>query len=222
MELGEKILQARQALGLSQRQLCGDTITRNMLSQIEHGTARPSMDTLRILAQRLGKPLRYFLEEESEVTANGTVMEQIRSAWGREEYELARELLSGYQKPDPIFDWAYELYVAMIRLALAEQALETGKLPYARSLLDSLDVLPEGFPELSRKKAWLEARLTGNCSGLPSLDEELFLRAKDAFGRGQYDRCGHLMDAMERGALYLHSFATKRGRLPNTVGNYRS
>ena len=34
MELGEKLLQARQEAGLSQRQLCGDVITRNMLSLI--------------------------------------------------------------------------------------------------------------------------------------------------------------------------------------------
>ena len=54
MELGQRLRQARQAAGLSQRQLCGDTITRNMLSQIENGTARPSMQTLEILAERLG------------------------------------------------------------------------------------------------------------------------------------------------------------------------
>ena len=46
MTLGEKIRQARLEAGLSQRQLCGDTVTRNMLSQIENGSARPSMDTL--------------------------------------------------------------------------------------------------------------------------------------------------------------------------------
>lgn len=64
MELGEKILQARKNAGLSQRQLCGDVITRNMLSQIEHGTAKPSMDTLKYLASQLGKPISYFIEEE--------------------------------------------------------------------------------------------------------------------------------------------------------------
>ena len=53
MELGEKLLRARQEAGLSQRQLCGDVITRNMLSRIEHGTARPSMDTLQYLVGRV-------------------------------------------------------------------------------------------------------------------------------------------------------------------------
>ena len=62
MSLGEKLRQARMESGLSQRQLCGDEITRNMLSQIEHDTARPSMSTLQYLARRLGLPVSYFLE----------------------------------------------------------------------------------------------------------------------------------------------------------------
>ena len=41
MELGEKLKQARLETGLSQRQLCGEEITRNMLSLIE--TVPPSL-----------------------------------------------------------------------------------------------------------------------------------------------------------------------------------
>ena len=62
MELGKRIFQARLEAGMSQRQLCGDTVTRNMLSLIENGSAQPSMDTLRIFAQRLGKPMSFFLQ----------------------------------------------------------------------------------------------------------------------------------------------------------------
>ena len=64
MELGQKLKQARLEAGMSQRQLCGDAVTRNMLSLIENGSAQPSMDTLRYFAQRLGKPVSFFLEEE--------------------------------------------------------------------------------------------------------------------------------------------------------------
>ena len=71
MELGEKLRDARLEAGLSQRQLCGDVITRNMLSQIENGSARPSMPTLQYLASRLGKSVGYFLEEET-VSQNQT------------------------------------------------------------------------------------------------------------------------------------------------------
>ena len=61
MEISQKLKQARLDAGLSQKALCGDRITRNMLSQIENGSARPSMDTLRYLAGQLGKPISYFL-----------------------------------------------------------------------------------------------------------------------------------------------------------------
>ena len=50
MELGEKLRKARLEAGLSQRQLCGEEITRNMLSLIENGSAKPSMKTLQYLA----------------------------------------------------------------------------------------------------------------------------------------------------------------------------
>ena len=65
MEIGDRIKQARLDAGLSQRQLCGEVITRNMLSLIESGKARPSMDTLTYLAEQLGKPVGHFLGEQS-------------------------------------------------------------------------------------------------------------------------------------------------------------
>ena len=123
MELGEKILAARQAAGLSQRQLCGDTITRNMLSQIEHGTAKPSMATLKILAERLGKPMSYFLEEEAAVSPNQAVMERAQWAWDAGEYAGIPEILAAYQSPDPIFDREYDLLMTLARLNMAEKAL---------------------------------------------------------------------------------------------------
>ena len=79
MELGEKLLKARLEAGLSQRQLCADVITLNMLSQIEQGTAKPSMGTLQYLASRLGKPISYFLEEDLD-TAPLEALEKLRQA----------------------------------------------------------------------------------------------------------------------------------------------
>jgi len=101
MELGEKLKTARQEAGLSQRQLCGDVITRNMLSQIEHGTARPSMETLRYLASRLGKPLSWFLEEDTAVSSNQALMEQVRKA----DAGQAWLLLKTFHHPDLLLEW---------------------------------------------------------------------------------------------------------------------
>ncbi|MBQ9167969.1 MAG: helix-turn-helix transcriptional regulator, partial [Oscillospiraceae bacterium] len=89
MELGQRIRQARLEAGLSQRQLCGDEITRNMLSQIENGSAHPSMTTLRYLAERLGKSISYFLEEEAVTSPNQSVMAQARQSYDGADYEAA-------------------------------------------------------------------------------------------------------------------------------------
>ena len=63
MTMGQRILRARQEAGLSQRQLAGEVMTRNMLSALEHDGANPSVATLRYLSEKLGKPVSYFLGE---------------------------------------------------------------------------------------------------------------------------------------------------------------
>ena len=64
MNLGEKIKKERLAKGLTQKELAGEVITRNMLSQIENGTATPSLQTLLYFANRLSLPAAYFLSQE--------------------------------------------------------------------------------------------------------------------------------------------------------------
>lgn len=135
MELGQRLKAARLEQGLSQRQLCGDVITRNMLSQIENGSARPSMDTLRYLASVLGKPMGYFLEEEAVTSPNRDSMEQARTAFeqGNESQTLA--ILEDYKGPDPVFDREKHLLGALARLKLAEKAIKEDKAAYAETLL---------------------------------------------------------------------------------------
>ena len=61
MTLGQKIREARQSKGMTQKELVGDYITRNMLSKIENDSASPSVRTLEYLAGALGFPTGYFL-----------------------------------------------------------------------------------------------------------------------------------------------------------------
>lgn len=51
---------------MTQKELAGEEITRNMLSRIENGAATPSLQTLLYLAERLGVPAGYLLSEKSE------------------------------------------------------------------------------------------------------------------------------------------------------------
>ncbi len=139
MELGKKLKQARLDAGLSQRQLCAGNITRNMLSQIENGNARPSMNTLKVLSERLGKPVSWFLEETAVTSVNQTVMDAARSAWTAGDPEAAAQALTGYRSPDPVFDPEAGLLRYLCCLRLARNALQNGRIPYARQLLQEGD-----------------------------------------------------------------------------------
>ncbi len=69
MTLGQKIKDARLARGMTQKELVGDFITRNMLSKIENDSATPSVRTLERLAGALGLPTGYFLDQAGYPTA---------------------------------------------------------------------------------------------------------------------------------------------------------
>lgn len=139
MELGKKIRQARQELGLSQRQLCGDVITRNMLSQIENGSANPSMATLQYLASRLGKQVGYFLQEDPALLSpNPALLQQARDAYTQRRYDRVLQMQPQYQGPDPLFDEEWHYLCALCALALAEQLVAKGDMPQAEPLLEQV------------------------------------------------------------------------------------
>lgn len=181
MELGKRLKEARLALGLSQRQLCGGEITRNMLSQIENGSARPSMDTLAYLARRLGKPVSYFLEEETVTSPNQGTMARARAARLAGNWALVLEELEGYQGKDPLFDEEAGLLRLLALMDGAEAALDGGKKPLARDLLEQAWQVRTLYRDgVQRRLSFLMARATGDGAYLPDLDEELLFRAESA------------------------------------------
>lgn len=199
MELGERIKRERLEAGLSQRQLCGETITRNMLSQIENGSARPSMDTLCYLANRLGKPVGYFLDEEMPPPQNQIILEQARSATGNQRLEL----LKNYQAPDPVFDPERYLLEVLTCLDLAEEALKEKKRGHALSLLEQAQKAGEKTPyyteTLRRRNLILRFSAGADARSLalrlPELEPELLLRAKAAMDSGEAETAAAYLDA---------------------------
>ena len=202
MELGAKIRQARLEAGLSQRQLCGDTITRNMLSQIENGSAKPSMDTLRQLAQRLDRPMSFFLEEQAVVSPNQAVMEAAREA----ALDRVPEILEGYRDPDPIFDRERWLLEALGYLAMARNALEENRPGYACTLLEKAAWAGDQTPYYTRETERTRLLLLYEAGGipashvaeaLPDMSEVLMIRATAALEHGDPVRCEAILQAAE-------------------------
>jgi len=84
MNIGKKIKNIRTEKLMTQSELAGDVITRNMLSQIENGSAQPSLSTVKYLAGKLGVPAGYLLSEgDEEFVYNKTrVMRNIKGVFG--------------------------------------------------------------------------------------------------------------------------------------------
>lgn len=218
MDLGQKLKQARQEQGLSQRQLCGNVITRNMLSLIENGAASPSMDTLRYLAGRLGKPMGYFLEEEAVTSPNQVVMEGARAAFDHGDHDRALKELEQYRRPDPIFDREEALLRSLSLLSLAEEAISRGKRPYVQYLLDLAKAAGEQTPyckqELERRRLLALGQLIP--SELPPMDDrELLIRAEASLKQRKHEEAARYLEAAQvrsgphwnflRGQAYLDS-----------------
>lgn len=67
--LGQRIREARVALGMSQAALAEGICSRTYISGLESGSIRPSAENLKAIADRLMKPLSHFLpDERSAVT----------------------------------------------------------------------------------------------------------------------------------------------------------
>jgi len=200
MELGEKLLFARQEKGLSQRQLCEGIVTRNMLSLIEHGAARPSMDTLRLLAARLGKPMSWFLEETEVISPNQELMVQAETHRAAGAWSEVWLLLKSFRLPDPPLEGWWHQLSAEAGLAMAEKAMAEGKDLYARQLLEETGQFSGGG--LERLRLLMLGRLPDRDSqtivaGLPSLDEELLLRSEAALEGKNPSRALALLNAAE-------------------------
>jgi len=67
MTLGEKMRALRRQMGMTQADLAGEEFTKSFISQIEKNQARPSLKSLRIFAQRLNRPVSYFLDDGADV-----------------------------------------------------------------------------------------------------------------------------------------------------------
>lgn len=179
MTLGQRIRAARMEAGLSQRELAGEEITRNMLSALEHDAANPSVATLCYLARRLGKPVSWFLGEDGPAVDGWEALRDARAAFDSGAYRHVRELLKGEPGEALAREWHFLNALSLLREA--EDAIRQGRLPYARELLGKPGPFP--LPELERK-AMLLRFLCGCSTALPE-DDTLLLRAEGALADGR-------------------------------------
>ena len=94
-----------------------------------------------------------------------------------------------------------QLLEILVRLSLAEKAIEAGREPYALELLETVSDLGKSAAyysaDLERRRLLLLARIPGQTASLPGLDEVLTVQAASALAGGDVRRAARLLDAAE-------------------------
>lgn len=123
MNIGEKIKDLRCAKMMTQKELAGELITRNMLSRIENGSALPSLPTLLYLASRLGVPAGYLLAEERDEFhyVKESKLPDIKRAFESGDWLICRDLCLELERRDD--EIGYLLCQSLYNAAIDEFAL---------------------------------------------------------------------------------------------------
>lgn len=136
MTLGQKIKEARIERNMTQKQVVGDYITRNMLSKIENDSATPSVKTLEYLASALGLPAGYFMSDTGGDELTPEAVDQARACYRDRDYQTTLELLDGVNIEGSGYADEVQLLKAYASYALARQKLEEGLPSMAQSLAE--------------------------------------------------------------------------------------
>src|SRR5258708_25322913 len=91
------VAQARREAGLTLAEVANGELSRSAIHLVEKGLARPSIETLKLIAYQTRKPMSFFLpslEERSGLVANLTDLERAKSY-------LAKTLAAGRATREP-------------------------------------------------------------------------------------------------------------------------
>jgi len=116
------VKQARADAGLSLAQVAGGEISRTAIYFVETGKAKPSMETLKLIAERTGRPLDFFLSRPSTTEARSsasTVELERLVVTGDPSGALAagEALLSTEHDPEIVARIRFQMATAHLRLA---------------------------------------------------------------------------------------------------------
>lgn len=221
MNIGEKIRQLRISKLMTQADLAGDQITRNMLCSIERGAALPSLQTACYLAERLNVPVGFLLSEESDALAyrKMTAMPNVRRALAAGDYIGCLAILNaafGTERDDEI-----ALVRAECEYYAAKAAFDNGQLRAAAAGFDrALSAARQTLYDTDwmRIRAAVYFRYLSELS--PTLSSDMLEEAELASARSVgddfcayvmakdallHEREGELMDYLARNANTLYA-----------------
>jgi transcriptional regulator with XRE-family HTH domain len=135
MKIGEKIKKLRTAKLMTQSELAGSEITRNMLSRIENGAALPSLGTIIYIASRLNVSPGFLISEGSDedIYYKYTEIINIKKAYMTEDYRICRDMC---KRTESNGDDEIMMILAECNLEIAIEDFNHGKLRSACAYFD--------------------------------------------------------------------------------------
>lgn len=135
MNIGEKIKKLRTAKLMTQSELVGGEITRNMLSRIENGAANPSLDTVCYIANRLKVSPGYLLADENDekIFQKHNEIVGIKKAFMNEDHRICRDMCMGAESCD---DDEIQMILCECNLAIGIESFNSGNLRESCEFLD--------------------------------------------------------------------------------------
>ena len=86
--------QARSEAGLSLAGVARTDLSRTAIFLIETGKSNPTLPTLELIAERTGKPIDFFLDDELPAAGAGIDFIEIEQLLASEDFERVKELTS--------------------------------------------------------------------------------------------------------------------------------
>lgn len=228
LDIGKRIRALRHSQSLTQADVCGESITRNMLSLIENGNASPSLPTLIYLSQRLGVPVGYFFSTSDEEIAGYAKMSRIhdiRQLFCDSEFSACIDLCRTLPHPDDeIRRILAECYMAQANIACSQKMLATAELHLnnAQRILNTRPLGSEALASTVDFFLHLIHGVTGTrisrdlwdadrypCSRIPA-EFFVYLRALDLISGGNISQTDALTESgLIRSSLYLDFLSAK-------------
>ncbi|MCD2338638.1 helix-turn-helix domain-containing protein [Bacillus cereus] len=211
--IGKKIREARTTLGISQRQLAGNEMTRAYISLIEKGHANPSDKTLRIIAKKLNKPIDFFLGETNEDSFDvcDAILERAKLKKDLGEYETALNMVK------KVFTMTQDQQLlAEGHFVSLNIKLDLGE--YEETLKEYEEALPL-FLELKDRQYLVELYMK---AGKAAFKIENFPLAKKAyeFAIKYSDQLKKLQDERIQALTYLGTTNIRLGNLSEAISAY--
>ena len=135
MNIGKKIKKLRTEKLMTQSELAGTEITRNMLSRIENGAALPSLGTIQYIAKRLNVSAGYLMadEKDEQIYFKHDEIDNIKKAYMAGDFRICKDMCYNANSGD---DDEIKFILSECLLELGIEEFNSGRLRNACSFFD--------------------------------------------------------------------------------------